>query len=122
MTTPAANQPTIGDDDDDDDSFSNMNIPISAVALSTPGSGSQGDAGRHGLSVTSSERYNPFEGAGVISSWRFELPTALRAFDYTSISDVVLNIKYTTGDGGDRLRVIAEGALSDRVRLLEDES
>ncbi|KAL7931746.1 hypothetical protein V8C35DRAFT_329405 [Trichoderma chlorosporum] len=47
----------------------------------------------------SGERYGPFEGAGAISSWSLDLPK-LRQFDYHSISDVILHVKYTSLDGG----------------------
>ncbi|KAK3386446.1 hypothetical protein B0H63DRAFT_540294 [Podospora didyma] len=121
-TTPRASSkrdyPRWTDDGEDDDRFSTMNIPISAVALSS----GQADGGRHQELSLASDRYNPFEGAGVISRWRFELPTALRAFDYMSISDVVLNIKYTSRDGGDKLRKIASDVVADYVKSLEDES
>ncbi len=40
-------------------------------------------------------RYLPFEGCGAISSWRLELPTAVKQFDYNTISDVVIHLKYT---------------------------
>jgi hypothetical protein len=33
------------------------------------------------------ERYMPFEGAGAISSWKVELPSGFRQFDYQTISD-----------------------------------
>src|SRR4029453_273383 len=36
------------------------------------------------------ERYLPFEGAGVISRWRLDLPKESNAFDFDTISDVVL--------------------------------
>ena len=49
------------------------------------------------------ERYLPFEGAGVISKWRIELPKEFRQFDYDTISDVVVRVRYTSVDGG-RLR------------------
>jgi len=60
------------------------------------------------------ERYLPFEGCGVISSWRLELPTATvaRQFNYDSISDVILHIKYTAREGGSSLKGIAEAALT----------
>jgi hypothetical protein len=45
------------------------------------------------------ERYLPFEGAGVDSSWRLELPKEFRQFEYESISDVVLRISYTARNG-----------------------
>jgi hypothetical protein len=41
------------------------------------------------------ERYLPFEGAGAISDWRVAFPK-YRQFDYASISDVVLQIRYTS--------------------------
>ena len=41
------------------------------------------------------ERYLPFEGAGAISDWKLELPKAFRAFDYSSISDVIIHLSYT---------------------------
>ncbi|ERF72674.1 hypothetical protein EPUS_07467 [Endocarpon pusillum Z07020] len=105
----------------EDDRFSTYNIPISAIALST----GQADHGRHegGLTMTtSSERYNPFEGAGVISKWRFDLPASFRAFDYGSITDVVLTLKYTSRDGGDKLRDTASGAVADFVKQMIDTS
>jgi hypothetical protein len=46
------------------------------------------------------ERYLPFEGAGVISDWRLELPSAFRQFDYGTISDVVIHVNYTAREGG----------------------
>ena len=50
------------------------------------------------------ERYLPFEGAGVISRWRLELPADYRQFDYDTISDVVLHVRYTARDGGFSLK------------------
>jgi hypothetical protein len=47
------------------------------------------------------ERYLPFEGAGVVSKWRITLPSQFKQFDYDTISDVVMHIRYTArGDGG----------------------
>ncbi|ROO86778.1 hypothetical protein EDD29_4358 [Actinocorallia herbida] len=45
------------------------------------------------------DRYLPFEGAGAISTWALNLPSELRTFDYTSISDAVLHIGYTARPG-----------------------
>lgn len=50
------------------------------------------------------ERYLPFESAGAISTWRLELPGAPRQFDFDTISDVILHIRYTARDGGDGLK------------------
>jgi hypothetical protein len=50
------------------------------------------------------ERFLPFEGAGAVSAWKLELPTDFRQFDYVTISDVVLHIRYTARQGGARMR------------------
>lgn len=50
-------------------------------------------------------RYLPFEGAGAISVWKLELPAEFRAFDYTTISDVVMHMDYTARQGIPRIRV-----------------
>ena len=49
------------------------------------------------------ERFLPFEGAGAISTWNLSLPAELPAFDYTTISDVILHIRYTARQAGDPL-------------------
>jgi hypothetical protein len=61
------------------------------------------------------ERYLPFEGGGAISSWRLELPKEVRQFDYSTISDVILHVKYTAREGGSSLRGLAETSLKDRL-------
>jgi hypothetical protein len=50
------------------------------------------------------ERFLPFEGAGAISTWKLSLPAEFPAFDYMTISDVILHIRYTARDAGDPLR------------------
>lgn len=67
------------------------------------------------------ERYLPFEGAGVISSWRLELPAEFRPFDYRTISDVVLHIRYTAREGGETLRDAATKKLADALKAMEVE-
>jgi hypothetical protein len=90
----------------DDDRFIENNIPIKAIAASN----AQNDSGVFELSFRD-ERYLPFEGAGAISQWSLELfsdlpsnnpdPATpdfgkpLRQFDYSTISDAILHIKYT---------------------------
>lgn len=46
------------------------------------------------------ERFLPFEGTGVESRWKLELPASFRQFDYNTISDVILHIRYTARQGG----------------------
>ncbi|MFP8778128.1 neuraminidase-like domain-containing protein [Hydrogenophaga sp. RWCD_12] len=46
------------------------------------------------------DRYLPFEGAGAVDSeWELRLPAAVRQFDYATISDLVLHIRYTSEPG-----------------------
>ncbi|MGB7816857.1 MAG: neuraminidase-like domain-containing protein [Methylotenera sp.] len=56
------------------------------------------------------ERFLPFEGSGAISTWRLELPADYPQFDYSTISDVILSIRYTARDGGLEL---SKAALQD---------
>ena len=81
--------------DETDDRFSTVNVPISSIALSS----GQNDSGVFELNFKD-ERYLPFEGAGAVSKWRIELPEKFRQFDYSTISDVVLHLRYTAVDGG----------------------
>ena len=53
-------------------------------------------------------KHPPFKGAGAISTWVLELPRKNRVFDYSSISDVILEVSYTAEDDG-RLRQDVEG-------------
>lgn len=78
-----------------DERFHTDHIPISSVALSTCNQ----DTGTFELQFNG-ERYVPFEGAGVISRWQLELPSPFHEFDYRSISDVVLTVRYTAFEGG----------------------
>jgi len=81
-----------------DGRFIENNIPVKAIAASS----AQNDSGVFELSFRD-ERYLPFEGAGAISQWSLELfndnssdfGKALRQFDYGTITDVILHIKYT---------------------------
>jgi hypothetical protein len=53
------------------------------------------------------ERFLPFEGAGAESAWKLELPNpqGYPAFDYATISDVILHIRYTARQGVDPTKV-----------------
>lgn len=46
-----------------------------------------------------------------ISTWQTELPTAYQQFDYDTISDVILHIRYSAGEGGQAFRAMTEKAL-----------
>lgn len=68
--------------------------PSQALATTIGTSSANRDSGLFQLNFND-ERYLPFEGAGAISDWVLELPTAYKQFDYRSISDVILHIDYT---------------------------
>ena len=73
-------------------------------------SGAQNDSGLFEPNLRD-ERYLPFEGQGAISSWRIELPKNFKTFDYNTISDVILHMRYTARDGGADLRTKAQAEL-----------
>ncbi|WKA60353.1 neuraminidase-like domain-containing protein [Planococcus shenhongbingii] len=98
-----------------DDRFNSYAIPINAIAASS----AQNDSGMFELDFKD-ERYLPFEGAGVISKWRLELP-AFRQFDYRTIPDVILHLKYTANEGGDRLKSAATQSVSESLKKIKQE-
>jgi hypothetical protein len=57
------------------------------------------------------ERFLPFEGAGAISTWTLTLPSDLRPFDYTTISDVIVHLRYTAREAGNPLGTQATAEL-----------
>ncbi|HEY0608696.1 MAG TPA: hypothetical protein VGD35_03545, partial [Chitinophaga sp.] len=77
------------------------------------------------------ERYLPFEGSGAVSEWQLELPANPSKddplqFNYDTITDVILHIRYTAREGGGLLRkgavdnlksAIASSQMTGAVRL-----
>lgn len=78
-------------------------VPIESIATSS----AQNDSGVFELNFKD-ERYLPFEGKGAVSEWTLELSQierdsaeVIRLFDFKTISDVIVHIKYTSRyDGG----------------------
>jgi hypothetical protein len=91
----------------DDPRFRDDPVAIESIVTST----AQEDSGLFETNLRD-ERYLPFEGAGAISQWQIALPTHLRPFDYSLISNVVLHLRYTARDGGAPLRAAAEDVLA----------
>lgn len=79
----------------DDVRFQTDMISISSIAVSHGTS----DSGTYELNF-SGERYLPFEGAGCYSKWKLEFPAAHKQFDYNTISNVILHVRYTAVEGG----------------------
>jgi hypothetical protein len=50
------------------------------------------------------ERFLPFENTGAVSSWQLNMPKAANQFDFTSINDIIIELKYCATDGGTTFR------------------
>ncbi|GAA3544038.1 hypothetical protein GCM10022295_27410 [Streptomyces osmaniensis] len=74
-----------------------------AATQSIVTSGGIEDFGLFDCQSDADERYRFGEGFGAISRWRLELTADFRQFDYASITDVVVHLRYTARDGGRRL-------------------
>ena len=85
-----------------------IDVPLAhgtTIATST----AQADGGVFELSFRD-ERYLPFEGQGAISTWRLELPRTVRAFDYGSITDVVVSLAHSAKSDESRREVVESTA------------
>jgi hypothetical protein len=58
----------------------------------------------------------PFKGAGAVSSWALVMPEVNRVFDYSTISDVIIELSYTADDDG-LLRQNVEGSMEEQGSL-----
>jgi hypothetical protein len=110
------NQLLRGDDgyareDAEDDRFSDYFGSMQSIVTSS----AQNDSGMFETNLRD-ERYLPFEHSGVISEWQLELPADVRQFDYDTISDVILHIRYTAREGGGLLRKGAVKNLQNAIK------
>lgn len=94
-----------------DTRFRTVRIPATAIATST----AQNDGGIFELNFRD-DRYLPFENAGAASNWTIELAAEeeLRQFDYESISDILLHVKYTAREGN----AVFKSAAINNLQLL----
>ncbi|HRP31191.1 MAG TPA: hypothetical protein PKV73_04850 [Agriterribacter sp.] len=79
----------------EDTRFRDFNGAIQTIVTSS----AQNDSGLFETNLRD-ERYLPFEGAGAISKWKIELPNSIPQFDFETIADVVLHIRYTCREAG----------------------
>jgi hypothetical protein len=56
-------------------------------------------------------RYLPFENAGVIGTWKLDLPASRNAIDLSTVSDVKLHLHYSALDGGEPLANAAQAVV-----------
>jgi hypothetical protein len=94
----------------EDDRFQIRTGAIESIIMS----GGQDDAGLFAADHRD-ERYLPFEGAGAISDWNLKLTSAVPTFDWLTISDVVMHVRYTAREGGELLRTAAIDSLTDAL-------
>lgn len=107
-----------------DTRFINDFAPMQSIATSS----AQADSGLFELNFRD-ERYLPFEGAGAISRWRIELSGKWKneeesidfsQFDFSTITDVILHMRYTARNGGDLLKQEAIEALKELLESSND--
>jgi peptidoglycan hydrolase-like protein with peptidoglycan-binding domain len=106
----------------EDDRFRDDVAAIQSIVTSS----AQNDTGLFETNLRD-ERYLPFEGAGAISRWRIQLPPDFNHFDFDTISDVVLHLRYTAREAGQTLKTAAAasvlaGAARIGARLLSANS
>ncbi|KAF2867057.1 hypothetical protein BDV95DRAFT_610941 [Massariosphaeria phaeospora] len=66
------------------------------------------------------DKYMPFEGAGTISSWKVHFPSfALNKIDFSSISDVIMHLRYTSRDGGEALKTAAQNSVKEFLQTIQ---
>jgi hypothetical protein len=85
-------------------------VDYSGTVDSIVTSGATSDSGMFETNLRD-DRFLPFEGNGAISTWALSLPS-IPAFDYSTITDVVLHVRYTARDGGAALGTAATKCLN----------
>ncbi|XXY16217.1 neuraminidase-like domain-containing protein [Sorangium sp. So ce216] len=80
----------------DTENFRTDLVPLTDVIAT---SGGVNDAGLFEPNLRD-ERYLPFEGAGVLGTYKIDLPAANNRFDIAAVSDVLLHIRYTARSEG----------------------
>lgn len=112
--------PVVGDQyallDAEDPRFSHYSGSLQSIVTSS----AQNDSGLFETNLRD-ERYLPFENSGVISEWRLELPANPSQgdpaqFDYDTIADVILHMRYTAREGGGLLRNAATAQLKELIK------
>ena len=113
--TPVLRDGVYAREDAEDDRFEDYFGSLQSIVTSS----AQNDGGLFETNLRD-ERYLPFENAGAISEWQLELPGNPSKgdpvqFDYETISDVILHLRYTAREGGSLLRQAAIGNLKTLI-------
>jgi hypothetical protein len=115
--TPVLRDGAYAREDAEDERFEDYFGSLQSIVTSS----AQSDSGLFETNLRD-ERYLPFENAGAISEWQLELPGNPSKgdpvqFDYETINDVILHIRYTAREGGSLLR---QGAISNLKTSIDD--
>lgn len=94
----------------DDPRFSDFFGSVQSIVTSS----GQSDSGLFETNLHD-ERKLPFEWSGAVSQWQLDIPTDVRQFDFDSIADVVMHVRYIAREGGDELRKSAIANLNDCI-------
>lgn len=102
-------------EDTEDDRFNDYFGSLQSIVTSS----AQNDSGLFETNLRD-ERYLPFENSGVVSEWQLELPANPSKndplqFDYNTISDVIIHLRYTAREGGGLLRNAAVANLKTQI-------
>ncbi len=113
--TPLLRDGAYAREDAEDDRFTDYFGSLQSIVTST----AQSDSGLFETNLRD-ERYLPFENSGAISEWQLQLPANPSEddpaqFDYDTISDVILHIRYTAREGGALLRSRALAHVKQRI-------
>jgi hypothetical protein len=78
-------------------------------------SSAQSDSGLFETNLND-QRYLPFEASGAVNSqWQLTLPSDVPQFDFDTITDAVLHIRYTAREGGDILKAASVSNLQTLI-------
>lgn len=115
--TPLLREGSYSRDSSEDDRFDDYFGSLQSIVTSS----AQNDSGLFETNLRD-ERYLPFENFGAISEWQLQLPANPSRkdptqFDYDTISDVILHIRYTAREGGSLLR---RGAMDNLKTAIEE--
>jgi hypothetical protein len=72
----------------------------------------QRDSGMFQLNFND-DRFLPFEGTGAIGDWIIDMPLSDNQFDFSTISDLIIHVQYTSREGGSSLAEAARIALAN---------
>jgi hypothetical protein len=96
----------------DDSRFNDYYGTVASIVTSS----AQSDSGLFETNLRE-ECYLPFEMMGLAGSqWQLTLPADLPQFDFDTITDVILHMRYTAREGGEQLKAAAVANLQNLIK------